>query len=405
MSIAVARHKRNALYYCIAGLVLMAAAVMAVSARDGSGVGLRAGMVMLTAGAAFLLPWQYVVPAAIAIWLGPNYIRSLSGDALFNTNMLLELPGVLGVAAFSIAIRSAVRRLEEENLAIGSGGDGVLDAATGLYEERSIRPALQAELTRSHRFQRPFAFVLVGIDEKHERFGFRDDAEWQASYHATAALLRRTRNHIDRVFKHGPSGFALILPESGEKEVTGLVRRLRKIATNTRPREGQPGGPLPIAFGSTFFPAAASSVEDLIRRAEIALRVATKNSTRLQLDGAEAPAMAAPQTLRQPEAQDDALAPLQDIEAEAPVNISDAWVARPVQKQTAAPVSLTLVPTPELVSTVLDETDEATAPEELASTRAASPAESALGDEELTQLLGRLDETLGLIRGLRAHAS
>ena len=67
MSIAVARRKRLSLYYCIAGLVLMSAAVMAISARDSSGVGLRAGMVMLTAGAAFLLPWQYSLPAAIAI--------------------------------------------------------------------------------------------------------------------------------------------------------------------------------------------------------------------------------------------------------------------------------------------------------------------------------------------------
>ncbi len=405
MSIAFARRKRVSLYYCIVGLVLMAAALMAISARDSSGVGLRAGMVMLTAGAAFLLPWQFAVPAALGIWLGPNYLRSISGDALFGTNMLLELPAVLGICAFGLAVRSAVARVEEENLALGSAADGAVDIETGVYEERSLRPSLQAELTRSMRFKRTFAFVLVGIDEKHARFGYRDDDEWQTSYHATAALLRRTRSHIDRVFLHGQNGFALILPESGEREVTGLVRRLRKIATNTKPREGQPGGPLPVAFGATFFPASASTVEDLLRRAEIALRVATKNSNRLQLDGAEAPAMADPAVLRQPDTEPGPA----HGGTEAPANISDAWIAEPVQKPAGAPVALTLVPTQELVTTVLQESGEAPKPAEpaVAALPAALAASSSdqMSDEELTQLLGRLDETLGLIRGLRAQAS
>ncbi|MGE0686893.1 MAG: GGDEF domain-containing protein [Dehalococcoidia bacterium] len=403
MSIVFARRKRVSLYYCIVGLVLMAAALMAVSARDSSGVGLRAGMVMLTAGAAFLMPWQYAVPAALAIWLGPNYLRSISGDALFGTNMLLELPAILGICAFGIAVRSAVARLEEENLALGSAAEGVVDLATGVYEERSLRPSLQAELTRSMRFKRTFAFVLVGIDEKHSRFDFRDDADWQASYYATAALLRRTRSHIDRVFLHGQNGFALILPESGEREVTGLVRRLRKIATNVKPREGQPGGPLPVAFGATFFPASASTVEDLLRRAEIALRVATKNSNRLQLDGAEAPAMGDPAMLRQPDTD-----PASTFDAgELPANISDAWVAEPVQKQTSPPVALAFVPTTELVTAVLQEAGDAPERETPAVQPVAIAALSPdqLSDEELTQLLGRLDETLGLIRGLRAQAS
>jgi diguanylate cyclase (GGDEF)-like protein len=399
MSVAVARRKRNSLYYCIAGLVMMAAAVMAVSARDGSGVGMRAGMIMATAGAAFLLPWRYAVPATLAIWLGPNYVRSVNGDALFGTNMLLELPGLLGVCAFSLAIRSAVQRLEDENLAIGSASEGVMDPETGVYDERSMRPALEAELTRSHRFQRPFALVLVGIDEKHERFDFRNDADWQASYHATTSLLRRTRNHIDRVYRRGDTGFALILPESGEREVTGLVRRLRKIATNTKPREGQPGGPLPIAFGATFFPAAASNVDDLIRRAEVALRLALKNSNRLQLDGAEAPAMPEPSTLRQPEPE---------AEADVPAKISDDRVAEPVV-EAASPPTLTLVPTQELVSAVLEKTGEAPKPEAPAAVATAASAGDAaapqMSDDELAQLLGRLDETLGLIRGLRTQAS
>jgi len=408
MSILAAQRKRTSLYYLIVGLVLLAAATMAISARDADGAGLRAGMVMLTAGAAFLLPWPYAVAATLAIWLGPNYIRSMTGDeSLFGTNMLLELPSLFGLCAFSLAVRQAVRSLEEETLQIGASGDGAIDSDTGVYEERSMRPALQAELTRSHRFQRTFALVLVGIDEKHERFGYRDDVEWLASYHATASLLRRTRNHIDRVYLRGSSGFALILPESGEKEVRGLVRRLRKIATNTKPREGQPGGPLPVAFGATFFPASAQTVDDLLRRAEIALRVALKNPDRLQIDGAEAPAMASPETMRNADEDVETEQPETDV----PEHISDAWIANPVQRQPGEPpLVLALVPTPDLVSTIQHETGQAAAARPPTSASAAPPGSTAapepqMTDEELTRLLGRLDETLGMLKGLRAQAS
>jgi GGDEF domain-containing protein len=402
MSIVAAQRKRKSLYYCIVGLVLLAAATMAISARDADGVAFRAGMVMLTAGAAFLLPAPYAFAATLAVWLGPNYVRSVVGDEeLFGVNMMLEFASLFGLCAFSVAVRQAVRSLEEETLQIGAGGDGSIDPHTGVYEERSLRPALRAELTRSHRFQRTFALVLVGIDERHERFGFRDDVDWQASYHATASLLRRTRNHIDRVYLRGPAGFALILPESGEKEVRGLVRRLRKIATNTKPREGQPGGPLPVAFGATFFPAAAQSVDDLLRRAEIALRIALKNPDRLQIDGAEAPAMAPPETLRS--AEIDAVA---EPEMEVPEHISDAWIKEPVQRQPVTPPPvLTLVPTPELVTTMQQETGQAPRPQPAAVVTAASTLEPQMSDEELAQLLGRLDETLGLLRDLRAQAS
>src|SRR5215467_6421086 len=98
MSLVVARKKRTALYLFIAGLLAMAAAVSAVSARDPGGVELRVGMILMTVGAALWLPWQAILPAALLIWLGPNYARDLVEDkTLFSTNMLLELPGMLGL--------------------------------------------------------------------------------------------------------------------------------------------------------------------------------------------------------------------------------------------------------------------------------------------------------------------
>jgi GGDEF domain-containing protein len=166
-----------------------------------------------------------------------------------------------------------------------------------------LRGALEVELSRSRRFNRSFALVLVGIDELRQRFDYRDEEVWQASFAATAELLQGTRANVDRVYRYGPVGFAVVLPESGPKDVNGLVRRLRRIARKAKPQEGEPGGPLPAHYGATFFPTCATTVNDMIRRAEIALRLADNNANRVQLDGAEAPEMPPAETLRQPEAE------------------------------------------------------------------------------------------------------
>jgi GGDEF domain-containing protein len=155
------------------------------------------------------------------------------------------------------------------------------------------------ELSRSRRFGRTFALVLVGIDEMRQRFDYRDETVWQASFSTTAELLRGTRNNVDRVYRYGTAAFALILPESEPKDVNGLARRLRREARNAKPKEGEPGGPLPVHFGATFFPTCATTVDDLIRRAEIALRIADGNPSRVQMDGAEAPEMPPVESLRQ----------------------------------------------------------------------------------------------------------
>src|SRR3989304_5119909 len=108
MSIAAARQRRLAL--ALPALPGGAAASGAGAARDPSGVSLRVGMVLVTVGASLWLPWNAVVPIAIAIWLGPNAVRSyLEGSAFGGTNMLLELPGLLGVAVFASLVRRGRR--------------------------------------------------------------------------------------------------------------------------------------------------------------------------------------------------------------------------------------------------------------------------------------------------------
>lgn len=420
MSITKARKKRTALYFSIGGLLLMVAAISTLSVRDPDGVTLRIGMILVAVGAAMWLPWQALVPAVLVVWLGPNIGRNLMEDyALFNLNMLLELPGLGGLAAFSSFARIALRDLEEEHLLLGLNGEAAmgLDPQTGVYNERQLRISVESELSRSRRFSRSFALVLVGIDEMRQRFDYRDEATWQQSLNATAELLRGTRHNVDRVYRHGSGGFALILPESSPDDVNGLVKRLRRVARRVRPAEGEPGGPLPAYYGATFYPTCATSTDDLMRRGEIALRIAGQNASRVQLDGAAAPEQPPAETLRQLAEAKTAIEEEQPTElpVDAPASVPQPLFAaeesteveeppfevyalqapEPAVEeyapswQSEAPLSVLPKPRPRPLLVALEggaETDD--------------PIDSSVSDA-----LKRLDETLELIRSLKQRSA
>jgi diguanylate cyclase (GGDEF)-like protein len=367
------------------------------------------------------LPWQALLPAVLAVWLGPNIGRNLMEEyALFNLNMLLELPGLAGLAAFSSFARIALRDLEEEHLLLGLNGEAAmgLDPQTGVYDERQLRISVESELSRSRRFSRSFALVLVGIDEMRQRFDYRDEATWQQSLNATAELLRGTRHNVDRVYRHGSDGFALILPESGPDDVNGLVKRLRRVARRVRPAEGEPGGPLPAYYGATFYPTCATSTDDLMRRGEIALRIAGQNASRVQLDGAAAPEQPPAETLRQLAEAKPAIAeeepteqaveapaavpqPPFAVEESAGANEEPPFEVYAVQApepaveeyapswQSEAPLSVLPKPRPRPLLVALDGGAESS-----------DPIDSSVSDA-----LKRLDETLELIRSLKHRSA
>jgi GGDEF domain-containing protein len=422
MSIAVARTKRIWLYVSIFALLLMVAAVSAVSARDPDGMGLRLGMILMTVGATMWLSWQVVIPMTLLFWLGPNSIRaSITDDVIFNTNALLELPGLIGLAIATAFVRYNLRRLEDEDLMIGAGSDDLagVNKLSGIYEEHLLLPALEGELLRARRFGRNFALVLVGVDELHQRFDYRNPDEWQRAFTATAQLLRGTRVHIDRVYHYGPDGFAMLLPESGEADVRGLVRRLSRLAKNSTPAEGEPGGPLPVHFGATFFPDCATTIEGLIQRAEIALILAEKSPTRLQIDGAEAPDPPPPETFRRGNEAPSAPQPVPanesyaaaDAGAEpepAPLSASIAEQPRSEGAAPAPPSAPAAIDVPAAAPAAVVESAPPTPirsePPRPAQAVAVPATQPAAAPESVEDILRRLDETLGMIKTLKDEA-
>jgi len=416
MSLVLARQKRTHVFASIAGLLLSVGLVSLISVEDPGGATLRIGIIMLALGAGLWMQrsWE-LVPVTLLGWLVTNFARGVLDDtyALFQAPMLLEAVGALAIAGLATLAREALKDLETESMLIGSNSEGGL-GETRVFAVNQLRPSLEAELARSRRFGRTFSLVLVGIDEMRQKFDYRDQESWAASLASTERLLRNTRQNVDRVFHRGEGGFAMILPESSEKDVVGMVRRLRRLARVASPAEGEPGGPLPSHYGATFFPSRATTVDDLFRRAEIAMRIAEKSTQRYQLDSAEAPGLPPGETLRRPADEIEAELAFEDAEPELTRAIRAELIE--AVEESAEAVIPTEAPAVLFSADVARNAVEAVASEDpvvaggelivaaIATEKAAGGSSSEpLADIEA--LLRQMDETLTLIRSVRAKAA
>lgn len=298
---------RGWLYLSILLLFVLAGSVSAISVLDPEGWAVRVGMVLATVGAAMFLPAPAVAVLVPLIWLGPTYVRLDSAEAAIRQpdtlaqkpEFLLELPGLVALALASLFTRRQLRECGKQDK--DSATPDSLQEMEDPYPEALLEESLEQEVAHSRRFNHEFALMLAEIDAMRAKFDYRDDAKWAAGIQATAAILLKTRKNVDRVFLWGDRGFALLLPETGPQHMDGLVQRLRKDARKASPSEGEPGGPLPLHFGVTFFPRCATTAEELLRRAQVELRLAEESQSRVRLDGAEAPCLPSPEPLRKDE--------------------------------------------------------------------------------------------------------
>jgi GGDEF domain-containing protein len=291
--------QRLLLYLTSLALLVTGGAVSLISAVDPDALWMRVGMILMAVGLGLWAPRLALLPAVLAAWLLPNAGRAYLLDApLIHAWSLAELPGL---ALLALLATAAHYQLQRSDTRPGQPVPDFHDLDPAVLPEWQFRADAEVELARCRRFERQFAVMLIGVEGLRKRFDYRDEQAWRVSFLKTSSVLTQTRALIDRVYRYGDRSFGMVLPESGADEVNGLVRRLTREAQMAEPPLGAPGGPLSVHFGAALYPDCASSVDELFRRAEIALRLAEKSPTRLKVDGAAAPDVD-PKTLRRRQA-------------------------------------------------------------------------------------------------------
>jgi diguanylate cyclase (GGDEF)-like protein len=160
---------------------------------------------------------------------------------------------LVGHAVIALGNAQRHRTVEEQAL---------VDGLTGLANRRLCTAALQQELARAHRFEKPLALVLVDIDDFkriNDRWGHPTGDEVLKAF---AKRLHESVREIDLAGRWGGEEFALLLPGTdleGGRELAERVRRALAEHELTAP-DGE-AVRITASFGVAAFPEARTQDE------------------------------------------------------------------------------------------------------------------------------------------------
>jgi diguanylate cyclase (GGDEF)-like protein len=231
--------------------------------------------VALIAGAVLVLAILALI--ALAIVGGEDTLVSALGAGV---GVVALLAG--GTLAASLATlrreHDALVRREADALRMAE-----LDDLTGLGNYRMFMRQLTAEVARSRRYEDPFSLVLLDLDGFK---GINDELGHLAGDDAlrlVAVALRDALREEDVCCRQGGDEFAVIAVRAGEEEARELAERLgHAIAAIPFGPEGEQR--LGASVGWATFGAPARSVDELILRADAALRQTKRTNGDAQRD-------------------------------------------------------------------------------------------------------------------------
>jgi len=151
------------------------------------------------------------------------------------------------------------RKHAEENVQLLA----VTDPLTGLGNYRRLVEALDAEIKRTGRTGRPFAVLLLDLDQLK---GINDHYGHFVGSQALCRLadvLRDSCRSIDTATRYGGDEFLVILPETTATDAMLVASRIRsRLTTDSL----QP--PLSVSVGTAIYPQDGETMEALLRTAD-----------------------------------------------------------------------------------------------------------------------------------------
>jgi diguanylate cyclase (GGDEF)-like protein len=140
------------------------------------------------------------------------------------------------------------------------------DPLTGLANHRRLFETLESELQRSRRTGRSFAvllFDLDGLKKVNDKYGHLTGSR---AIKRLGTALRSSSRAIDTPGRYGGDEFALVLPESGEREAKQAAVRICEQLANDGERPA-----ISVSVGLAVYPSDGTTIEKLLGSADRAL--------------------------------------------------------------------------------------------------------------------------------------
>jgi diguanylate cyclase (GGDEF)-like protein len=159
----------------------------------------------------------------------------------------------------------------------GAGTAADQDPFTGLMKRPVFEKELLRELSRSRRSDRPFCFLLVGIDGYERVVQGLTTLEIDLLIHEIAAILRKAGRKMDLMARHADPVISVLLSEADEARASLFASRVMRMvsAANLGSVSGRPFSRASVSIGIASFPRFVTSA-DLAAAAERALAAARK---------------------------------------------------------------------------------------------------------------------------------
>jgi diguanylate cyclase (GGDEF)-like protein len=250
-----------------ASLLITGARVFATTV-GGGGTGIQALYLWIVLFAFYFLPRSHAL-LQIA-WIAGLYgaaldvARPAGGDliTLWTVTMIGLLLAGLVIARMRDRTDDLVERLRQA---------ARTDALTGLLNRRAFDERLEQELARAQRTRRPFVVLLGDLDRFKEINDHYGHPAGDATLILVGQVLRGATRTVDTVARVGGDEFALILPESDERQGWVLVERLRRYLADAL-IEYQPA--VGLSIGLVVYPRDGETAEALRASVDRALYAA-----------------------------------------------------------------------------------------------------------------------------------
>jgi diguanylate cyclase (GGDEF)-like protein/putative nucleotidyltransferase with HDIG domain len=166
-----------------------------------------------------------------------------------------------------------------------------VDPKTGLFNARHFAAALNEELVRAERFERPLSLVMADLDLLRDINNPYGHLAGDAVLQGIAEVFRGQLRHYDVPARFGGEEFAILLPETPPEQAFEIAERIRRTVAATSFDVDTSSEPIraTISIGVAGFPRDGADANELIHQADLAVYRAKLQGRNRVLDASSEP--------------------------------------------------------------------------------------------------------------------